>query len=186
MPGKKKLGAVNKICEAKGLMKDLVKYSLVLFLVCVISAAFLALVFRIAQPRIIEQRILEERRAVERVLPRIPEAIEKIERDTLVYYAAKDEAGRLIAYVLIAQAWGYSSDIRSVFSITPEGEIISVHILEHQETPGIGARIEEDEFLAQFKSRQFHEEFDAITAATISSRAVIESIKKQAEEFLKK
>ena len=46
--------------------------------------------------------------------------------------------------------------------------------MEHLETPGLGARIEEEEFLDQFIGKP--EKIDAITGATISSTAVIDTV----------
>ncbi|GAI52958.1 unnamed protein product, partial [marine sediment metagenome] len=115
--------------------------------------SLLALIFDIAEPRIIEQRRLEEERAIQEVLPQVPEAIEKIQEEDIVFYKAKDAKGNLIAYVFITKGYGYSSDIRTVVSMNPEAEIIAVKILEQGETPGIGSRITEDDFLNQFKNK---------------------------------
>ena len=166
-------------------MKDVTRFSLVLFLICSIAAAFLSSIFKIAEPRIIEQRLLEEKKAIEEVLGQEPEIIEKIKKEDLIFYKAKDSQGNLIAYVFIAKAHGYSSDIRTVVAIDSNAKIIAVKILEHQETPGIGSRIEENEFLNQFKNKDVDEQFDTITGATISSHAVIDSVKKKAQEVLK-
>ena len=108
-----------------------------------------------------------------------------IEKDDLVFYKAKDEHGSLIAYVFIAKSYGYSSDISTVVAITQEGNILSLKVLEHRETPGIGSQISENDFLNQFKNQDINKQFDTITGATISSEAVIDSIKNKALEVLK-
>jgi len=166
-------------------MREIAKFSIILFLICIVSGGLLALIFDVTGPRIIQQRQLEEKRAVEEVLPESPEVIEKIEEGDLILYKAKDADGDLIAYVFIADAYGYSSDIRTVVSLSPQGNIIEVMILEHKETPGIGSRIVEDEFLSQFKDKDINAQFDTISGATISSSAVIDSIKEKAREVLR-
>jgi electron transport complex protein RnfG len=165
-------------------MKEIVRFGIILFLICLVSGGFLALIFDIAEPRIIQQRELEEKKAIQEVLPQAPQVIEKNEEGTLTFYQAKDAAGNLIAYVFIASVYGYSSDIRVVVSLSPQGNIIQARILEHRETPGIGSRITEDEFLNQFRNRHLSEQFDTITGATISSSAVIDAIKEKALEVL--
>ena len=165
-------------------MKEITRYSIVLLVICLISAGMLALIYNIAEPRINEQRRLEEERAIEEVLPQAPDVIEKVEQEGLVFYKAKDAQGQFIAYVFITEAYGYSSNIRTVVSLKPNGKIMAIKVLEHQETPGIGSRITEDEFLNQFKNKNINEQFDAITGATISSGAVIDSIKEKAQEIL--
>ena len=165
-------------------MKEMVRFSIVLFSICLVFAALLALIFDIAEPRIIEQRRLEEKEAIEEVLPQAPEAIEKIEKEDLVFYEAKDGKGNIIAYVFIAPARGYSGDIKTVVSLKPEGDIIAVKVIEQHETPGIGSRISDDDFLNQFKNKDINAQFDTITGATISSTAVIKSIKNKAQGVL--
>ena len=166
-------------------MREIIKFSIVLLSITLMSALFLALIYDITEPRIEEQRRLEEERAIEEVLPRIPATIEKIEDQDLVFYKAKDEDGSLIAYVFVARSYGYSSDINTVVSLTPDGKIIAVKILEQRETPGIGSQISESDFLEQFNNQDINKQFDTITGATISSEAVIDSIKKKASEVLK-
>ncbi|NLI76698.1 MAG: FMN-binding protein [Candidatus Riflebacteria bacterium] len=66
------------------------------------------------------------------------------------------------------------------------GELLGLDVVEHHETPGLGGRIEEERFLAQFRGlpapdgvragKGRHQtragEFEAITGATRSSRTV--------------
>ena len=165
-------------------MREVIRFSIVLLSICLVSGGFLALIFDLAEPRIIQQRELEEKRAIEEVLPEVPEMIQKIEEGDLVFYKARDAEDNLIAYVFIAESHGYSSDIRAVVSLSPQGNIIEVGILEHKETPGIGSRISEDDFLSQFTDKHISGQFDTITGATISSKAVIDSIKQRALEVL--
>ena len=101
---------------------------------------------------------------------------------------------------------GFGPVIHLLVGATPEGQITGVYILAHQETPGLGAKITEDQerfprwreecaqqdcsgrrpFLRQFALRRSEAcrfqvrkdggEIDAITASTISSRAVTEAV----------
>jgi electron transport complex protein RnfG len=167
-------------------MKEIVRLSAVLFLICLVSATLLALIYNIAEPRIIEQQKSEQEKAIiEGLLPQVPEVIEKIGKEDLVFYKAKDAEGNFIAYIFITQARGYSSDIKMVVSLGSVGNIIAVKILQQAETPGIGSRITEGEFLSQFKNKDINKKFDTITGATISSRAVIDSIRQKTQEVLR-
>ncbi len=166
-------------------MKDIIRYSIVLFMICLVSGGILGLIYSIAEPRIIEQLRLEEQRAIAQVLPQAAQLIEKIEEEDLVFYRAKDARGRIFAYVVIAQAYGYSSEIKTVAALKPNGDIIAVRVLRHAETPGIGSQITGDDFLNQFNNKHIDEQFDTITGATISSSAVIDSVKQAAEKVLK-
>ncbi len=165
-------------------MKDTIKFSFVLFMICLVAASSLAFIFKITEPQIIKQRKLEEERVIKEALPQSPATIEKVEEKDITFYKAKDARGNLIAYVFIAEGRGYSSNIKTVVSMNPKAEIIVIKNLEHLETPGIGSRITEDEFLSQFKNKDVNKKFDTITGATISSRAVIDSIKKKVQKIL--
>lgn len=153
-------------------------------MICLVAASSLAFIFKITEPQIIKQRKLEEERLIKEVLPQPPAAIEKVEEKDMTFYKAKDSKGNLIAYIFIAEGRGYSSKIKTVVSMSPKAEIIAIKNLEHLETPGIGSRITEDEFASQFKNKDVTKKFDTITGATISSRAVIDSIKKKVQEVL--
>lgn len=126
----------------------------------------------------------------------------------------KDENYRPSGYVFIAKKYGYSSVIETMVGIKRDGSITGVRILNQNETPGLGAKIVEilsDKTLKSalkglFSGKKepeknilpyFTEQFkgvnvknidisktDAITGATISSRAVVESIRKKGLEIL--
>lgn len=82
---------------------------------------------------------------------------------------------------------GYSGLIRIMLGVDASGRIHGVYILEHRETPGLGSKICNPEFLDQFKGKSLRNftfavekdggDVDAVTSATISSRAVTEALK---------
>ena len=100
--------------------------------------------------------------------------------------------GKVLAIVLPLRApEGYIAPIDLLVAITPEGKIGAVHVLAHRETPGLGDAIEsrKSEWLKQFVGRSLEStpgeqwntrngggDFDGITGATITSRAVIDSV----------
>jgi Predicted NADH:ubiquinone oxidoreductase, subunit RnfG len=78
-----------------------------------------------------------------------------------------------------------------------KGEIKGIKILSQEETPGLGAKIDEIKFgekkpwfLQQFEGRLAGEldlrDIQAITGATISSKAVLEGVKNSVSDFLEK
>jgi len=64
-----------------------------------------------------------------------------------------------------------------------EGTLLGIEILSMTETPGLGAKIQEEPFKGQFKGKSVEDEFiakqdvEAISGATISSTAVADAIK---------
>lgn len=86
---------------------------------------------------------------------------------------------------------GYSGKIKLAIAISTEGEILGVNILSHKETPGLGDKMERNksDWLEQFvglslnnvatkqwKVKKDGGQFDALTGATITPRAVIKAV----------
>ena len=93
-------------------------------------------------------------------------------------------AARDIGYIVEGFGKGYSSYIHILASVDMDFIVQKITILGHGETPGLGDEIEKDYFLDQFKGRTANDlvvikgetpdKIQAITGATISSRAVTE------------
>jgi len=88
---------------------------------------------------------------------------------------------------------GYSGDIQLLTALDINGSIIAVRILNHQETPGLGDKIElkKSNWLLNFSHKTKDDmqsstwavkrdqgQFDQFTGATITPRAVVNEIKK--------
>ncbi len=166
-------------------MKDTIRYGLVLFLICLISTALLSFVYSLTQQRILNQKMLQQRQAMKEVLP-LAETIEEAKSLDSSYYIGYDKNKQKLGYAFIVETKGYAGIITICVAVTPEGRILAVKILSHSETPGLGAKITEESFLSKFKNRKLSDigTQDAITGATISSTAVINSIKDRVTELL--
>ena len=68
---------------------------------------------------------------------------------------------------------GFGGVVRLMVGFTPEGEVVNVNVLEQTETPGLGTKMADDGKLAVTKDGG---DVDALTAATISSRAYVDAI----------
>jgi electron transport complex protein RnfG len=88
---------------------------------------------------------------------------------------------------------GYSGLIRLMIGIDNSGVISDIVVLEQKETPGLGTKMKEERFLRQYrgkdpstfdiKVKQDGGEIDALTGATISTRAFSEAVQKAVEVF---
>ncbi|MBU1006051.1 MAG: RnfABCDGE type electron transport complex subunit G [Candidatus Omnitrophica bacterium] len=127
--------------------------------------------------------------------------------------AFKGSSNKIAGYVFVAKKYGYSSVIETMVGVKAGGTITGVKVLNQNETPGLGAKIVEivsDRTLAsaikgiflrekkiekkiepyfteQFTGRNVKDvdisNIDAITGATISSKAVVDSIKEKGLEM---
>ncbi len=89
-----------------------------------------------------------------------------------------------IGYIVEGFGKGYSSYIHVLASVDKNFIVQKISVLGHGETPGLGDEIEKDYFLNQFEGKsadnlvvikgETPDKIQAITGATISSRAVTE------------
>ncbi|MBN1526136.1 MAG: RnfABCDGE type electron transport complex subunit G [Candidatus Omnitrophica bacterium] len=177
-------------------MSQLLKFGLILCAICLAATLVLAVTYQVTKPKIEEQLRREEREALETILPEADSFTEK-SVDGLDYYEAL-KGGELKGYCVKVTGSGYNGFIRMIVGVNPAGVIEGVEVLEQQETPGLGADInkikpgEKDPwFLRQFKGKdaatlEVKKNIDAITGATISSRAVTDAVRKTITEFLAK
>ncbi len=165
-------------------MKDALKLVLILFLVCGIAAGSLAFVNAGTRDRIAEFARIEKMEALKRVFPEAESFAETTPGKT--WDAVK--AGGKIGSVFLTSIQGYSGPIEIIFGMDAQGVLTGVQVLSHTETPGLGAKITTDKFLDQYKGKARAQvalkkddpsngAIDAISAATISSRAVTKAIR---------
>ncbi len=92
-----------------------------------------------------------------------------------------------------SSAKGYGGDIVIMVGITAAGTVKNIRILSQHETPGLGTKVAEIPFKSQFVDRPIEGtvwavkkdkgDFDAVTGATISSRAVLEALREGLEFY---
>lgn len=105
-------------------------------------------------------------------------------------YQATSE-GALVADIVELKAPGYAAPIEWLLAVSPEGQVLGTQLIAHEETPGLGDRIEPNrtDWLAQFldkslnaparsawRVRRERGQFDALTGATVTSRALVGGI----------
>jgi electron transport complex protein RnfG len=101
---------------------------------------------------------------------------------------------REIGYIVEGFGKGYSSYIHVLASVDKNFIVQKISVLGHGETPGLGDEIEKDYFLNQFEGKsadnlvlikgETKDKIQAITGATISSRAVTEDGVRKGVEWL--
>jgi len=168
-----------------GRMKNLWRMSLLLMAVCAIAAGCLSYVYSLTKPRIEKQAELEKIQALKEVMPDAT----RFDTDTVPDRWIAYKGDRKIGFVIEVSASGYGGPIRIIFGVDENKKITKIKILQQNETPGLGARIKEDKFLAQFcgkgkgearlkKDDALNGKIDALSGATISSRAVADAVEK--------
>ena len=101
-----------------------------------------------------------------------------------------------IGYIASTAGKGYSCFIQMLVSIDTGLKVKEIKILHHGETPGLGDQVEEKSFLNQFTGKTLNqivlvktetkENIQAISGATISSRAVTNGVKDAVQTLVDK
>lgn len=109
-----------------------------------------------------------------------------------VYRARQDGAPAALVFSATAPD-GYSGDIDLLIALYPDQRIAGVRVTAHQETPGLGDKIErrKDDWIDQFRGLSLSQpaeakwtvrkdggDFDGFTGATITPRAVIHALRR--------
>lgn len=165
-------------------MRDTIKYGLLLGFICFLASSILAVVNGITEPKILAQKESEHEEALNAVMPQSEGFKACYENDIIIYYAAYDRNGQLNGFVIKAYSKGYSSTIEAVAGLLLNLEIADIKIISQNETPGLGSRITETNFLGQFKGKTLDRlsEVQAITGATVSSSALMRSVQEKITE----
>ncbi len=166
-------------------MKEMTRYGFILGLICVLAAGLLAGVNALTRAKIANQAQAEEQSALKEVMPQAAKFIPVGQIPEVSYYKVFDSQERLIGFVFKASGKGYSSVIQTLAGMDLQGKICAIKVVSQNETPGLGMRITENKFTGQFKNQDSLNlpDVQAITGATISSRAVMSSVIKKAQEI---
>lgn len=105
-------------------------------------------------------------------------------------YEVFGPGGESLGYMYYVAGKGWSDFRLAVGVDAGTQQVVGVRVLEHQETPGLGSRITEDWFLAQFAGKPLSDPFragddvQAITGATVSTRGVADTVSQSARALL--
>jgi len=158
--------------------KEFVMPILVLTLICLFISAALAITNNFTGPVIAKAAADRAEAARSEVIPEADSfellQVEGLPQTVREVYKTTNNAG----YVFMLTVSGYGGDINIICGIAPDGTIISAKTLAHTETKGMGSKITEEPFAGQFPGKDASlEGVDAISGATISSRAYINAVK---------
>jgi electron transport complex protein RnfG len=180
------------MAKAESTFKNMV---LSLTLISLVSSALLGFVYEFTKGPIELSNLNKKLNAIKQVVPeftnnpndemyRLPTG----EGDSLEIYPAKKD-NTIVGYAVNTYtSKGFSGNISLMAGFKPDGTIISITVLDQKETPGLGTKMTESEFKDQFNDKNPSEfklkvkkdggHVDAITAATISSRAFCDAVQR--------
>ena len=170
----------------------------VLFSITFIASAGVGAVNMITAGAIAEAKATATKQAVANVLPEFDD--NQLSEQTIddmpikVYTATKGD--KIVGYAVESMTKnGFGGVIRMMVGFTADGKINNVNVLEQAETPGLGTKMcdEQNALLSSIKGKKSWEiefkvkkdggELDALTAATISSRAYYDAVARAYQAF---
>jgi Na+-translocating ferredoxin:NAD+ oxidoreductase subunit G len=173
-------------------LKQLAKFGLILMLICALAAGALAYVYAKTKPVIEDRKIEAEKEAIQSVFPQAAEVkIVIVGKENFKVVFDKDQ--QELGVAMKAAPIGYGGPIEILVGVTKEGKVSAIKIMNQNETPGLGTKTAEPKFYEQFAGKQGKEltlkkdggSIEAVTAATISSRAVTRGVQEAVDKVLK-
>ena len=182
----------------KKLESSLTNMVLVLTLVAVIMGGILAFVNHLTEGPINAQKEKALADGIKTVMvcddlvvantDEVKQNDEKGKEMTFTVYQVKDAQGQDLGAAVESTTGGFGGDLKVLVGFDPEGKILGYTLLEHQETPGLGAKAdkwfqkgEKGDIIGKNPKEPLTVskdggQVDAITASTITSRAFLKAV----------
>ena len=171
---------------------------LVLFTITLLSSAAVGGVYMLTEVPIAQAKVAAVNNALKQVLPEYEATTSQdIEVNALpIKVHTATVADKAVGYAVESNSKnGFGGEVRLMVGFDTEGTILNINVLEQKETPGLGTKMadEGNVLLASLKDKNAAQinltvkkdggDIDALTAATISSRAYAEAVAVAYEAF---
>ena len=178
----------------KKLKSSLTNMLVVLTVITIVAAGVLASVNAVTAPQI--EKINAENLAagIKAVMGNDDIKVsEPWEVDAFTAYDINDKQGNLLGKAVVTTENGFGGPLKVLVGFNTDGDILGYTVLEHAETPGLGAKAGEwfqDKIIGMnpgtnnFTVSKDSGEVDAITASTITSRAFLRAIQNAYDKII--
>lgn len=174
--------------------KEILHPTAVLFLICLSVTFCLAGTHLLTRGRIAEAEQRSEAASQKIVLPQAQSFEDAPDHS----YAIGKSGNGVVGYVFITKAKSYGGDLSVMTGIDREGKVTGTVLLSSSDTPGLGLNAQKESFRSQYlqsapqngftvvKSKTGADgEIEAISGATITSRAFTSCVNQAVEVFEK-
>lgn len=159
--------------------KEILRIGGILCLICAVVALILSFVNMITAEKIAENEEMEKRAAIIALFGSESVEYTAIENttDAVDEIFSVTDKGDDLGYCVSLTPAGFGGGIGMMVAVGNDGKIIGTRIVSHSETPGLGSRIEGDDFLSQFVGAGgARTDYDVLSGSTVSSRAVMSGV----------
>lgn len=185
---------MNKLLEKiKNFFKtnyEIINPTAVLGIICIVVTLALSSANLLTADKIEKLAEQTEKESMSKVLAgEYTEVTENFDGTEVTYYKAEKD-GETVGYIFTVDTKGYGGTISVMTGINVDGTVANVEILSaDDETPGLGQNVTKEKFYSQFSglkngisvkrsgtANRDNNEIDAVTGATISSKAVTTAV----------
>ncbi len=161
---------------------------IVLVTLVLVAAVALAVTNAVTEQRVADQNLAGAQEGLKKIFPDAEEGAKGFEPIPLEEGSGLDFAyivkkgPDVIGYAGKTTAQGYGGPVEVTVGIAPEGPLKGIYVggANFKETEGLGSKAKEEPFLGQFAGKQppmtLGDNVDAISGATVTSRAVAEGV----------
>ncbi|MBO4674193.1 MAG: RnfABCDGE type electron transport complex subunit G [Bacteroidaceae bacterium] len=178
----------------KKLKSSLTNMLVVLTVITIVAAGVLASVNAVTAPQIEKINADNLAAGIKAVMGSDDiQVSEPWEVDNFTAYDINDKDGNLMGKAVVTTENGFGGPLKVLVGFNTDGDILGYTVLEHQETPGLGAKAGEwfqDKIIGmnpgknKFTVSKDGGEVDAITASTITSRAFLRAIQNAYDKII--
>lgn len=182
-------------------MNESLRMIIVLSLITIISGGSLAFVDNFTKPKIEVNKVKALKEGLKKLIPEADnfekKEVEYNNEKFLIYKAVKD--GSLVGWGFLLSGSGFQDKITIIVAANPKiTSLLGIDVLEQKETPGLGAKIDKEDFEKQFKGlsvtnkigyvknikpERGSNNIQALSAATVSTEKVLMIINKNVKKI---
>lgn len=179
----------------------LINMTLTLLIVTLVASTALGYIYELTKEPISRAKLAKKTEALKMVLPEFDNnPIEEMYKvaadegyDSLEVYPALKNGLMVGSAIRSYSKKGFAGDIWIMVGFSTNGSVINIEVLDHKETPGLGTKMADPKFKDQFmginpetfqlKVNKDGGQVDAITAATVSSRAFTDAAQRAYQAY---
>ena len=185
---------LDKIIAFYKKISDVATPTAILAIICIVVTLALSSANLLTKDAIKELKIKNENAARQKLMDGdYEEAKITIDGNEINYHIVKDKTDdKIVGYIFKTAAKGYGGEITVMTAVKADASVAAVEILDASgETPGLGQNVTKESFYGQFECRphdvvavkggaadKVKNEINAVTGATISSKAVTAAVNK--------
>ncbi len=190
---------MNKLLSfLKSNWQDILKPVTVLLVICIVISASLALTNSVTNQKIASLAEKTQKETMSQLIKADSfnkKVYNQNKGDSFEYFEAVKQ-DKACGYIFVTSQKGYGGEISVMTAVNTKGKVTRVAILSaDEETPGLGQNVKTEGFLSQFKNKlknielvknnadSQNNQINAVTGATISSKAVTKAVNLALERY---